>query len=574
MNEKLKVLDQDVYDRTYKQMLPDDIMEVVDEFEKNPRAFIEVCLKIQDKKGEVTSFELNKAQLMLYEEIERQRKLGQPVRIIILKARQMGFSTLVAALFYHATATFTKNVSTAIIAHKADASTNIFNKMKLFYEMLPPLFQMMRKASNAKELIFENPSTSPNEKRLRPGLRSKITIETAVDKNALRSATVHNLHMSEVAFWPYPEETFTSAMQAVPSHKRTAVIVESTANGVGNFFYEQWQKAKRGESEFTPLFFPWFWEEEYRMTVPLDFQLTDEEIKLKEDFSLDDEQIVWRRWCIQANCGGNPETFKQEYPCTDTEAFLASGRPVFDVHALEKALKECKPPKFEGNLNVEENGQIVFRTAYKGYLKIWEKPVDGHEYVIGIDTSQGLKKGDFSCMAVWDMREKVKVAEWHGHIAPDLLGMNAVLLARYYNLAWVIPEVNNMGISTLDEMRRRNYNRIYRRRSGRDRTSDEPMDLYGFWTSSKTKPLLIERFGKLIRENCEKIVDEDTIRECISYVYDDQGRMNAQVGCFDDRVIANALAVWGLSERPNVDQPKVRIDLKKLYGSVGKFTGY
>ena len=168
----ISVFDNDILlEKTYKQLPPDEIMEVIDEFEKNPQAFIEVCLKIQDKAGQLVPFILNKAQQMLYDEVMRQKKLGQPIRIIVLKARQLGFSTLVAALYYHRTGTFYRNINTAIIAHKADASTNIFNKMKLFYDMLDPFLQMMRKNSNAKELIFENPTTSPQEKRMRPGLR-------------------------------------------------------------------------------------------------------------------------------------------------------------------------------------------------------------------------------------------------------------------------------------------------------------------------------------------------------------------------------------------------------------------
>ena len=567
----ISVFDNDILlEKTYKQLPPDEIMEVIDEFEKNPQAFIEVCLKIQDKAGQLVPFILNKAQQMLYDEVLRQKELGQPIRIIVLKARQLGFSTLVAGLFYHRTGTFYRNINTAIIAHKADASTNIFNKMKLFYDMLDPFLQMMRKNSNAKELIFENPTTSPQEKRMRPGLRSKIMIETAVDKNALRSATVHNLHMSEIAFWPYPRETYTSAMQAVPTHPKTCVIIESTANGVGNFFYDLWQRAKRGESEFTPLFFPWFLEDEYKMPVPDDFQLTEEEKELKEEFDLSDEQIVWRRWCIQANCGGDIEMFKQEYPCTDTEAFIASGRPVFDTNLLEKALKECKKPIKEGNL-VEENGRIVFRTAYKGYLKIWEEPKD-EDYIIGIDTSQGLEKGDYSCMAVWSRKRK-KVAEWHGHMAPDLLGKEAVKLAKYYKLAWIIPEINNMGISTLDTIRHEQYYRLYRRRTSPDKSGNEPTDMYGFWTSSKSKPLLIKSLSKLIRDDATLIVDEETIRECISYVYDASGRMNAQQGCYDDRVIANALAVFFIDQRPDMDKP-IKVPREKVYGRVSNVTGY
>ena len=229
-----------------------------------PKEYVETYLKIQDKAGRLTPLIFNPSQLRLYAEVERQRAAGWPVRVIILKARQIGFSTAVAALFYQRAATV-PNVHAMIVAHKADASANIFNKTKLFWECSPPEIRPLKKTSNARELLFENPSANSEARAAEPGLRSRIEIETAGNREAGRSATIQLLHLSELAFWPHGEQTMAALLQAVPPLPGTMVIIESTANGAGGAFYREWQRAAQGESLFTPLFFPWFEHEEYRM---------------------------------------------------------------------------------------------------------------------------------------------------------------------------------------------------------------------------------------------------------------------------------------------------------------------
>lgn len=554
--------------------IPKDTQKRVAEIINAPLLYIPNVLKIQDKLGHIVPLAFNKAQMRLHAEIERQRAAGQPVRIIILKARQMGFSTAISGEFYYHTTTC-PNINSAIIAHKADASTNIFNKQKLFYDLSPSFLQPMRKASNAKELIFANPSVSAKERKANPGLRSTIKIETAVNKDALRSATVHNVHCSEVAFWPYAEETMASVLQAVPNHPGTMVIIESTPNGVGGYFYEEWLKAERGESAFTPLFFPWFEHDEYRQPVPPDFVITDEERELKTRFGVDDKQLCWRRWCIKANCAGSLDTFHQEYPATPEEAFLASGRPVFDVAAIDKAMQATEPPVAQGRVveeKVEGEGRVVFHTMYRGYLSIWKYPEDGEEYVIGGDVAKGLEHGDYSCAQVVQKRTAEVVAEWHGHLDADLFGLELTYLGRYYNMALLVPEENNHGIATINAIRRTNYPNLWKRRTV-NKDSNRTLSEYGFWTDSKSKPLIINGLAGYLREGAGRIKSKATLQECLTYVYEDSGSTNARAGCYDDRVMALALALYGLSERPHV-LTKFKAKLaRELYGANGT-TGY
>ncbi|MBO7254497.1 MAG: hypothetical protein J6V36_04255, partial [Clostridia bacterium] len=251
---------------------------------KNAKFYIEKFLKIKTKDNKIKGLKLNPSQKKLYETIKREHNLGKPVRIIILKARQMGFSTLSEALIFHSTVT-RENVNSQIIAHTGESTSNLFNMSKLFYDELPSFMKPMLKASNAKELIFENPTKKQKEKRENPGLRSKIKCTTANASGVGRSDTLTNLHVSEYAFWEGDKRgTLTGLMQAVPNLKGTMVIIESTANGFDDF-KAMWDSAVRGESDFVPLFFPWFEMKENRMNAN-GIILTSEEKELKGFFPL------------------------------------------------------------------------------------------------------------------------------------------------------------------------------------------------------------------------------------------------------------------------------------------------
>ena len=526
--------------------------------------YIQEELMIQNKAGQMIPLKLNPLQLRLYQEIQRQRASGQPVRIIILKARQIGFSTATAALFYQRAATM-PNHNGMIVAHKADASTNIFNKSKLFWEMSRPEVRPLKKTSNAKELLFENPSTKQEDKLTDPGLRSRILIETAGNRDAGRSATIHDLHLSELAFWPYAEQTLISLMQAVPNLPETTIIIESTANGVGGAFYKEWRRAKAGQSAFVPLFFPWWEHQEYCLHDP-DFLPTPEEEALAQTYGLSLDQLAWRRWCIRANCGGDENVFAQEYPANDEEAFLLSGRPVFDMRALLRA--EQAAPEAQLGRVAEINGLAQF-TADSSYLRLYHPPRNGAEYVIGIDVAEGLAGGDWSVMAVLERNSLELAALWRGHIDPDLLGREAVLLARYYQGALLAPEANNHGIAVINAIKRENYGRMYRQR---DPDTGKLSERWGFSTTSRSKPLAINLLAKLIREDAERLQDKLLIGECMSYAYDDKGHTNAQPGCHDDCVMAMAIAVAVCCEQPT--GPRLtEADWTRLYGSCST-TGY
>lgn len=548
------------------------------EIANNELLYTECNLKIADKMGRLVPLRYNEQQLALWREVRRQEEAGLPVRIIILKARQIGFSTAVAGMFYYR-ATHRPLVKAEIVAHKADASTAIFNKMKMFQEESHPVLAPLVKASNAKEMLFENPSTDYMERRVKPGMRSSIRIETAMDPDAGRSKTIHLLHLSEMAFWPKSaDQTMNSLMNAVPPMPGTIVIIESTANGIGGRFYEEWQRAVQGQSPFVPLFFPWYGFTDYSMKPEDDFEPTEEEKELIADYGVTDEQLAWRRWCILSNCSGNIDSFHQEYPTTPEEAFIATGCPVFDVKAIDKAMRVAPDPIKVGRvLDVNENGEhrAKFQTQARGYLKIWQPPVDGVEYVIGIDVALGVKDGDYSVMEVIRKDTREQVAEWHGHIDPDLLGTEAVFLGRYYNLALLAPEVNNHGIATVNAIRRYRYPRLYRRvKDGQ--VNDKTTSTYGWQTTQVTKPKIISMLTRVLRESATKIKSKAALSECLTYVVEEDGRKtSAQIGCHDDRVMALAIAYYVLDYRDYAEEaPQFReIKAAELY-HVNATTGY
>ena len=223
----------------------------------DPKWYIESFLKIRNKQSQLVPFILNNAQNIVNEKMIECEKEGRLKRFIVLKARQMGLSTLFEGLIFQDTSNnaFKNSI---IVAHEEPASVNLFNMSKLFFEKLPDVIRPMKKYSNGKILSFENPTNDENEKQKNPGLMSKITIATAGAGEVGRSGTIHNVHASEVAFFPDPKTTMLGLMQSVPDEMNTLVVLESTANGVGGYFHEMWQSAVKGESEFIPIFLPWF----------------------------------------------------------------------------------------------------------------------------------------------------------------------------------------------------------------------------------------------------------------------------------------------------------------------------
>lgn len=293
------------------------------------------CLKIRTKNGSIEPFTLNKAQKYIHQKLEEQKSATGKVRALILKGRQQGCSTLIGARFIHKT-TYNKGTQTFILTHALDATQNLFKMAKRFYEHLPDVVKPEIATSNSKELIFGS-------------LDSGYKLGTAENKNVGRSSTIQLLHGSEVGFWNNAADHAVGVMQAVPNASGTEIIMESTANGVGNYFHQQWQLAEAGQSEFIAIFVPWYWQDEYVTPLWSNFVRTSKEEELVAAYGLTDEQLFWRRAKIielSVNGMDGEKAFAQEYPSNSTEAFQLTGEDSFIGSELVMQARKTEVEKY------------------------------------------------------------------------------------------------------------------------------------------------------------------------------------------------------------------------------------
>ena len=507
-------------------------------------------LSIRTKDGKVIPFVLNEPQRRFYEAVAARFRAGKPVRVIVLKARQEGFSTLTEAILFWMTAT-AENTDAMVIAHKEDATANLFRMTRLYYDTLPEQIRPMRAASNAQELVFDRPANAPKE--LGQGLRSRIRCATAGGQGVGRSDTLRAVHMSEFAFWPGDKmATYTGIMQAVPDLPGTMVVIESTANGY-DAFKDLWDAAveswERGDDDgFMPLFFPWYEMAAYRRTPPPDFVRTPEEDKLAEVYGLDDGQLCWRRWCIKTNCGGDAQIFRQEYPATPDEAFIATGRCVFDKDALtlrREQVRKLRPERGRFAYTYDDRRpqgekitDIRWEPDDRGEIRILHRPEAGVPYVLGGDTA-----GDGSdCFAgqVLDNRTGAQAAVLQQQLDETEYTRQMYCLGMYYNTALMGIEIN-YSTYPQKELQRLGYPKFYVRERV-DTYTGAVMQTYGFETNSRTRPLMIDGLKAVAREAPEMIGDYETLGEMLTFVYDERRRPQAEVGKHDDLVMALAIA--------------------------------
>ena len=510
----------------------------------NARDYIEGLLKIRTKDGRMVPLIMNPPQQRLYEAVRRQWQAKKPVRIIILKARQMGFSTLTEALIFWRTATapYTESM---VVAHKEDATANLFRMSKLYLDALPEILKPMTRASNAQEIDFNKPARLRTDK---DGLHSRIRCATAGGEGVGRSYTLQCLHLSEFAFWPGDKlKTFVGLAQAVPDLPGTMIIIESTANGYETFktMWDQAVEAKRsGQEGFEPIFFPWYEMPEYRRDPPPGFVRTAEENDLAEEYGLDDQQIAWRRWCIQTLCGGDMQLFRQEYPATPDEAFIATGSCFFPQEELVKRREAVRDDKWEyGTFRITWSPTKDIQ-SYKwvkdktGSIRIRKKPEPGVPYVIGGDTAG--EGSDFFAGQVLDNRTGEQVAVLHHQYGEREYAEQMYCLGKYYNDALIGIETN---FSTYPEMKLEElgYQNLYVRERF-DTYSGKPQRAFGFATTSRTRQTILDALKDVAINDMDMITDYETLGEMITFVRGDDGKPAAEEGEHDDLVMSLAIA--------------------------------
>jgi hypothetical protein len=479
------------------------------------------ALKIRTKEGDVQPLKLNPAQAILQSAVEDQLAAEGKVRVIILKARQQGLSTYVGGYLYFSVSQRAACKS-MVITHHSDSTRALFDMTKRYHENCPELLKPHTKYSSRRELSFDV-------------LDSSYVVATAGGDAIGRGETLTHVHASELAFWSKTTaaDNWNSLTQAVPNTKNTAVFVESTANGVTGVFYDLWKGAVDGSNGYVPVFIPWHVNPEYRETVPKKFQRTPEEEELAEKYSLDDGQLMFRRRKIAQN---GIDLFRQEYPSEPEEAFLTTGRPVFNPEQLQENLGDAADVKERLALEGDD-----WENNVRGELTLYRAHDPGEQYVIGADVAMGVRNGDYSVAQVLDSKKR-QVATWRGHVHPDFFATVLYNLGDFFNQAYIIVENNSHGILTCTRLAKDMAYANFYTTTEVDKLTDRETVKLGFATTAKTKPLIIDQLRASVRDGEIELNDKTTIREMLTYIVTESGGMEAEAGCYDDCVMSLALA--------------------------------
>lgn len=579
--------------------------------------YSKLCLHIRTKGDEtgpsqIVPFEWNDEQTHINQLLKQQYKDQRRVRAIVLKARQVGVSTYTAARFFRRFHLF-PNQRAVVIADEIDRAAELFLMYDRFAAYLPEEMRpMTRFTSKQKQLWFDNPKDQDRGKN--PGLGGGIQVETAGDAAAGRGATIQLVHCSEMGTWPNAEDVYISLIQAVPDYE-SEVLIESTANGVGNLFHNMWLEAEAGENGFVPIFLPWWAHKPYTLPLKDDEKhyvletLNDEErqfyeegVEWKGEFhKLTLGQLAWRRKTIREKTLGDVRAFRQEYPATPEEAFLTSGNCFFDEEELKRYDLASRGPLMRANLVKEGGGGIRCRRAEMGYLRIWELPQEGKTYVIGCDTATGrqvsardtsfadpdAERGgrDFSSADVYSVRDRRLVAQLHGRMAPEVLAEQLYLLGHFYasesapSSGQLVPSLlaveknHSSGETVLRLLQQHHrYPRLYYGKQI-NRRANRVTQVLGWVTSQETRMPMLDELAQAVRERTIDLRNPDTIREMFTFIRGEDGKPEAQEGCHDDRVISLAIAMQA-ARNENSAYPKNWDRNDRLVGAGTSPTGF
>jgi hypothetical protein len=479
------------------------------------------------------------AQDALRLEIERQYNLGLPVRIVVLKGRQLGVSTMSEGTLFNWTFIH-PGTRSLVIAHETKAAQHLFDMTKLMWEEWPfaPLYT--EKHNTIKSLSWVE-------------TRSSMSVATAKNAGSGRSFTYHAVHCSECAFWEEPERLMVGLNQSVPFKHGTIVILESTANGVGNWFHEEWQRAVHGKSQYVPMFFPWFMHEEYsfpnttlqyRDLMKDERELYDKGVHLNNrTYRITLGQLAWRRHTIQNDCLGDVDLFHQEFPCTPNEAFLATGRNVFPLEKLDEHTQY--EDGIQGML-INNNGRIEFVRDSSGPLTIFKAPGRDpvrSKYVVAGDPTK-TTYGDMACIQVLNRFTFEQVAVWHMHLDAVPFAHELMKLGYFYNTALINTEIEGPGYATIGVILDNSYPDVWMHRWG-DKAPGKVSQSYGWSTNYQRKHWAVEKVKFLLSQKGGlQIHDQLTHDQMENFVYLANGEMGpASDGLNDDAVMALAIAI-------------------------------
>ena len=496
---------------------------------EDPQYFINTYCRLKDNESGVpVSFTLFQCQKDMMDMFHGKKYS------IILKARQLGASWLSGAYCLW-TAMFKPLQFCLVISAKEELAIEYLDKVKFMFSHLPDWLKPDVYKDNDTVLWFGKKDSKGNI----IGLNSQIkSIPTAPDAGRSKSLSV--LVMDEAAFINFADDIWASASGTV-TNTGGRIILISTGNGVGGFFYDMWEKAKRGDSNFT-----------HKFLMYSDYPGRDE---------------AWYE--LTKRNSNDRKRFEQEYPRNEREAFLLSGNPYFDIDKIEHRLKYTIKPEKSCNLSLKDD-KINIDEHNTGFVKIWKMPVTGMRYAIGADVSEGNAGGDYSCAYVLDDTLDI-CASWYGKCEPDIFGVELWKLGKLYNNAIITCEINGHGVSTLqvlakghpEDSRITPYRNLYYRETYE--SFGGMSSKYGWRTDMKTRPMIIDAVSMAINSDQMKIVDSDLLHELSTIVFSSKSKVEAQTGKNDDRMFGYGIALLCRKQLPKRKMSNI-IDPIEDYG--------
>lgn len=577
--EKWEELHSIEYDKQFRDAVANEMLadaELTAEVKANPEKLIELVFIVVDKNQKTMPFFLNDVQHdfmdTLNKAIEDFNK-GEitDISLLVLKGRQQGFTTLVTA-YQLACSILNKNFQGYTLADKSDNSEAIFqNKAKFPYSQLPEALKPTEKYNNRKQLLFEK-------------INSSWAVDTAT-KDVGRSRTVNFFHGSECAFWKDGISPIQGALGEAFT-KNCIKIYESTANG-----YNDYQTMWRSGVHIN-CFYEWWRTKEYNITfrndeAKADFLRSIDEGKgwiydrlrwLRDEKQLTPEQLHW--YWNKYDKYIDKDLIKQEYPCTPHEAFLLSGKNVFDTETILTRLENLKKPIKTGYFSYDYDGLRISNIQWvndrNGYIKLYQMPnvPQFTKYCIGGDTSG--EGSDFFTGHVLDARTGEQVATLKHQFDEDQYAKQMYCLGKYYKDALIGIEANFSSYPIM-ELQRLGYTKQYTREA-QDTYTGKTEKRFGFKTTSLTRPTIIARLIAIVREHCDTINDKDTLEELLTIIRNEKGRIEAPEGGHDDQMMGLAIAHHVREQVVFIDEPiiiaeKMPFDIQREFTSHKDYGG-
>ncbi len=525
--------------------LPEDLYEDFLACAADTDLAVQTFFRIKNMQGNLVQFIYNRAQRLVEE-----RGKGSKF-LMVLKAKKVGVSSRRFAEDLWTCATQKNHHAIMLAQSDSDRDKMFVEKVKpLLDNCLVPLGAVIR-----SDYVYF------------PQTNSRYYSGTAGAKKFGRGSDITRYHFPEYAHWQ-SHEVVTGIEESLVDGANG--LIETTANGY-NFFKKDWERAKQKQSRYRAIFLPWMVCEEYESDAT-GLVTGGAEAELAQVLGLNPRQIAWRRKKLSEMT--DPGLFPQEYPETDAQAFISSGRPVFDWVGLERAKARTEPPKFRGYLRRVGN-RIDLVEDPEGPLRVWQIPRLRHVYAIGGDVAEGIEGGAYSAGVVIDIGDSCQVAEWHGHTAPDLFGDELALLSAWYQQAVIAPEARP-GPGGITEAKLESLEANVWVNPEKDENRG---GIRGWDTNRRTKPLIVSALNAAIRDHEFVPKSQDLVDECHAYRYLPGGEMEPSLGQFSDRLMAAAI-VWyvtrDMATKMNMDAaPRTaRIGAPSRSGTnVPKFSG-